>query len=302
MAQTNQSMAQRKIQDPMDDIARQARQGSVAAIIQTLNEQLADVGVRTRAVFADGVLQLLCEALTKEQREQPVLVAQIRQILEGIAPRNIRRVKINSRIVREQQLLWLEEIMRDPENQLLWSEEIILTKPNLFKQLAEGFKHQQSLPRKEPAFPNVYSRNLGQKKPFRRGILSGMGLTLLLMLVGWFLYDWWGLKLNAPRSTQSSNLTADPSQKPATSPTLVSSSASDPFVQAVRLAEQASIAGTTAQTSAQWLGLAAKWEQASDLMKQVKPNDPRYKTAQDRMKLYHKNSEAAQNQAKQKRS
>ncbi len=302
MAQTNQSMAQRKIQDPMDDIARQARQGSVAAIIQTLNEQLADVGVRTRAVFAAGVLQLLCEALTKDQLEQSVLVAQIRQILEEISPRNIRRVKINSRIVREQQLLWLEEIMRDPENQLLWSEEIILTKPNLFKQLAEGFKNQQSLPRKEPAFPNVYYRNLGRKRQFRRGILSGVGLSLILMLVGWFLYDWLGPKLNAPRPTQSSNSTADPSQKPATSPRLVSSSASDPFVQAVRLAEQASTSGRNAQTSAQWLSLAAKWEQASDLMKAVKPNDPRYKTAQDRMKLYHKNSEAAQNQARQKRS
>lgn len=302
MAQTNQSMAQRKIQDPMDDIARQARQGSVAAIIQTLNEQLADVGVRTRAVFAAGVLQLLCEALTKEQLEQSVLVTQIRQILEDIAPRNIRRVKINSRIVREQQLLWLEEIMRDPENQLLWSEEIILAKPNFFKQLAEGFKHQQNLPRKEPTFPNVYSRNLSQKRPFRRGILSGVGLSLILMLVGWLLYNWLGPKQNAPRPSQVSNSTADPSQKSATSPTLVSSSASDPFVKAVRLAEQASTAGRNAQTSAQWLGLAAKWEQASDLMKAVKPNDPRYKTAQDRMRLYHKNSEAAQNQARQKRS
>lgn len=302
MAQTNQSMAQRKIQDPMDDIARQARQGSVAAIIQTLNEQLADVGVRTRAVFAAGVLQLLCEALTKEQLEQSVLVAQIRQILEDIAPRNIRRVKINSRIVREQQLLWLEEIMRDPENQLLWSEDIILTKPNLFKQLTEGFKNQQSLPRKEPAFPNVSSHNLSRKRPFRRGILSGVGLSLILMLVSWLLFHWLGPKLNAPRPSQVSNSTADPSQKPATSPTLVSSSASEPFVQAVRLAEQASTAGRNAQTSAQWLGLAAKWEQASDLMKAVKPNDPRYKTAQDRMRLYHNNSEAAQNQARQKRS
>ncbi|HAJ60521.1 MAG TPA: hypothetical protein DCP31_15680, partial [Cyanobacteria bacterium UBA8543] len=64
------------------------------------------------------------------QLEQSVRVAQIRQILEDIAPRNIRRVRINSRIVREQQLLWLEEITRDPEHQLLWSEEIILTKPN----------------------------------------------------------------------------------------------------------------------------------------------------------------------------
>ena len=302
MAQSNQSMAQRKIQDPMDDIARQARQGSVAAIIQTLNEQLADVGVRTRAVFADGVLQLLCEALTKEQLDQSVRVAQIRQILEDIAPRNIRRVRINSRIVREQQLLWLEEIMRDPENQLLWSEEIILTKPNLFKQLAEGLKNQQSLPRKKPAFPTVSSHNPRRKSSFRRGILSGVGLSLLLILVGWFLYDWFRPKLNASKHTQLSNSLTDTSLKSATSPTLVSSSASDPFVQAVRLAEQASTAGTTAQTSAQWLGLAAKWEQASDLMKAVKPNDPRYKTAQDRMKLYHKNSEAAQNQARQKRS
>src|SRR3712207_5753258 len=123
--------------DPMDDIARQARQGSVAAIIQTLNERLADAGVRTRAVFADGVLQLLCEAALPEQLEQSVTVAQIKQILEEISPNNIRRVKINSRIVREQQLLWLEEIMRDPDNQLLWSEEIVLAKPNFFKQLLD---------------------------------------------------------------------------------------------------------------------------------------------------------------------
>src|ERR671932_2720775 len=91
--QSNQSMVLKNMRDPVDDIARQARQGSVAAIIQTLNEQLADVGVRTRAVFAAGVLQLLCEAATKEQLEQSVLIAQIRQILEDIAPRNIRRVK-----------------------------------------------------------------------------------------------------------------------------------------------------------------------------------------------------------------
>ncbi len=45
----------------VDDIARQARQGSVAAIIQILNDRLAEIGVRTRAVFADGVLQLLCD-------------------------------------------------------------------------------------------------------------------------------------------------------------------------------------------------------------------------------------------------
>src|SRR5919199_56521 len=189
MAQTNQSMAQRKIQDPMDDIARQARQGSVAAIIQTLNEQLADVGVRTRAVFAGGMLQLLCEAAIPEQLEQSVLVGKIRQILEEIAPRNIRRVKINSRIVREQQLLWLEEIMRDPENQLLWSEQIVLAKPNLFKQLLESRKNHQTTSRKKPTWPKGSSRYLREKNRYWRGIYSGVGLSLLLLFVGWLLHE-----------------------------------------------------------------------------------------------------------------
>jgi hypothetical protein len=68
------------------------------------------------------------------------------------------------------------------------------------------------------------------------------------------------------------------------------------------LAEQASVAGRTVQTPAQWLDVAAKWERASDFMSVVKPDDGRYKTAQDRMILYRKNSEVAQQKAKQKRS
>lgn len=44
--------------DRINDIAWQAHQGSVAAIIQLLNENLAHLGVRTRAVFSNGVLQL----------------------------------------------------------------------------------------------------------------------------------------------------------------------------------------------------------------------------------------------------
>jgi hypothetical protein len=297
-------MAQRtmRMRDPMDDIAKQARQGSVAAIIQTLNEQLADDGVRTRAMLADGVLQLLCEAATPEQLEQSVLVKRIRQILEGLAPRNIRRVKINSRIVREQQLLWLEEITRDPENQLLWSEEIILAKPALFKQLAEGFNSRQTAPRKNPAFPKISSQNLHKKSPYWRGVVGGVSLSLFLILIGWLLNERLNVKPNAQRSTQALNSTTSPSPKPALSPTPISSTASDPFVEAVRLAEQAATAGQTVQTSAQWLDLAAKWERAGDLMSTVKSEDRRYKTAQDRMTLYRKNSEAAQRQARQKRS
>ena len=110
--------------DSIDDIFRQARQGSVAAIIQILNEKLADSGVRTRAVLDHGVLQLLCEALSPEQLEQTPLVERIRQILQSISPRNIHRINVNSRLVREQQLMWLQEVQRDPDGQLLWSQEI----------------------------------------------------------------------------------------------------------------------------------------------------------------------------------
>ncbi|MHC5826972.1 MAG: hypothetical protein ACYT04_66665, partial [Nostoc sp.] len=81
--------------DRINDIAWQAHQGSVAAIIQLLNEKLAKSGVRTRAIFSDGVLQLLCEAARVEQLEQSPVVEQIQQILESIAPRQIRRVNIN---------------------------------------------------------------------------------------------------------------------------------------------------------------------------------------------------------------
>jgi hypothetical protein len=293
-------MAPRKMPDPMDDIAKQARQGSVAAIIQTLNEQLAEAGVRTRAVFADGALQLLCEAARPEQLEQSKLVAKVRQILEGIGPRNIRRVKINSRIVREQQLLWLEEIMRDPENQLLWSENIILAKPNLFKRIAEGVKDQQRTPRKEPAFPEVSSRIGRKKKSYRRGIISGVGFSLLLLLLGWLSYQWLSPKQNRQMAAQGQNSSTD-SSKQALTQKPRSNTASDSFAQAVRLAEQASTSSQNVKTAAQWLDVAAKWEQAADLMGAVQADDNRYKTAQGRMSLYRQNSEVAQKQAKLKR-
>lgn len=294
-------MVLKNMRDPMDDIAQQARQGSVAAIIQTLNEQLVDVGIRTRAVLADGILQLLCEAAIPEQLEQSVTVAKIKQILEEIAPRNIRRVKINSRIVREQQLLWLEEINRDPENQLLWSEEILLAKQNLFKRLVENRQNHQTAYRKKLSFPKTSSPYLKEKNPYWRGIVSGVGLSLLLLFLGWLLHEWLAPKLNPQTTSQVVNRNTNSSQTPEIAEPQLSSPAPDPFAQAVRLAEQAAMAGKTIQTSAQWLDVAAQWERASDLMKVVKPNDHRYQTAQDRMKLYRKNSEAAQKQATQRR-
>ncbi len=287
----------------MDDIARQAHQGSVAAIIQILNQKLADARIRTRAVFAEGVLQLLCEAALAEQLDRSVLVNQIRQILEGIDPRNIRRVRINSRIVREQQLLWLEEISRNPQ-ELLWSEEIVLKKPNPFQKVVRGLKNYQHLPQNKPIFPKVASRKLHENSRFGDNLVKGVGFSLLLIAVGWLVYAQWGSKPNTELATRTANSTGELPPKPATSPSPPSGSTptSDPFTEAVRLAIQAEAEGKNAQTAAQWLDLAAKWQRASDLMGAVKPEHQRYQIAQDRIALYRQNSEVAQARARQKQS
>lgn len=306
--------------NPMDDIARQARQGSVAAIIQVLNEKLTDSGVRTRAILAEGILQLLCEAPRLDQLEKPVLVNQVRQILESLQPRGIRRVRINSRIVREQQLLWLDEINRDPENQLLWSEEIRLSRLSPLQRLSQDWRTQKiesskSLPK------TANSLTLREKRQFFRGILGGTVLCLLLLIGGGLLYTRLGVGLlnqiqpGGLGETETSEATGtdlpplDSTDAP--TPTPVENEAlgsvpvtapEDPFAEAVRLAEQAAAEGQSAQSYADWLELATYWQRASDLMAQVAPEDGRYQTAQNRMQVYRQNSEAALQQAQSQRT
>lgn len=288
--------------DRINDIAWQAHQGSVAAIIQLLNDKLTKSGVRIRAVFADGVLQLLCEAANEEQLEQSSLVEQIQCILESIAPRNIRRIKINSRIVREQQLLWLTELERD--DQLLWTQEITLTQPNVLKRLIKDIQEakaelgQANLPDLSPL-----NNKVKQKKASKFKLRSAFALCLLLS-VGWIFYSQFGeqLKNLVQFDNQNSQATANTNAK---APKVLSDSfnsgaandGNDSFAAAVRLANQASASGKVAKNSTQWLELAAMWQRASDLMNAVPPDHSRYQEAKIRTQLYKKYSEAAQKEA-----
>jgi hypothetical protein len=308
-----------KMADRINDIAWQAHQGSVAAIIQILNEKLVASGVRTRAIFSDGVLQLLCEAPTVEQLEQSTTVQKIRQILESIAPRNIRRVNINSRIVREQQLLWLTEIYRDRDNQLLWSEEITLPQPNLLQQLINDFQErkesqtgiaQVSLPKPNSLRAVVFRRRHRNKnqnrllsknipnRSFLIGLLKASGLCLPFLLLVWCAYTW----LEGQQETFISAEASKPSSVKLQGSTLpatknISQPSDDPFAAAVRIANQASALGKTATTSQQRLDLGAKWQKASDLMSQVPPNHSRYQEAQTRIQLYKQYAEASKSLA-----
>lgn len=285
----------------IDDIARQAREGSVASIIQILNDQLAHVGVRARAVFASGILQLLCEAATPQLLEQSSLVDRIREILENLSPRNIRRVNINSRLVREHQLLWLEEISRDPENQLLWSQEIKLRKPNLFKRLAAAHHERQAEGKR--ALPRIAAPRSMKQPRLKGGIVGSVSLSVLLLAAVATIYK--GLNSPVPNSTAATTqAVASPTSSEATPAVKTSqenaNSAVDSFSQAVRVAEQAATEGKTAQSRENWLLVAAKWQQASDLMATVPPNHPRYATAANRTLLYRQNSDKAQQEAQNK--
>ncbi|WP_413200043.1 hypothetical protein [Nostoc piscinale] len=297
--------------DRINDIAWQAHQGSVAAIIQLLNEKLADSGVRTRAIFADGVLQLLCEASKIEQLEQSTLVEQIQKILESIAPRNIHRININSRIVREEQLLWLKEISLDPQNQLLWSQEITLAQPHIVKQLIQDFTQatthltQSNLLKTQSARNSVLiNRNKYRYLPKTR-IPTVVSIGFMLLL-GWLVYAQLGdrLKILVQLETPKPVTTTKPKENKPVAPVNNAQNnlgdpeeVNDPFGSAVRIANQATINGKTATTSIQWLDLAAKWQRASDLMAAVPPNHTRYREAQIRTELYRKYSEAAQKEA-----
>ncbi|KPQ34615.1 MAG: Protein of unknown function (DUF2582) [Phormidesmis priestleyi Ana] len=170
--------------NPATETFGQARQGSVAAIIQVLNEQLSTLGIRTRAVVADGMLQLLCEAASPEQLTKDTVVERVRTELETISPQRIKKVKINSRIVREDQLLWLEEINRDPENALLWSEVITLKRPFFVKRWIRDRHLKPAGPIfKDISEPEPTSSSLISK------IIGGSSLALLLLAAGWLFRD-----------------------------------------------------------------------------------------------------------------
>ncbi|VXD17336.1 conserved hypothetical protein [Planktothrix serta PCC 8927] len=274
----------------MNDIAKQAHNGRVPAIIQIINQQMTDLGVRTRAVFTHDVLQLLCEAKNPESLDKSTIVTQIREILESISPRNIRRVRINSRILKEQQLLWLENITQDPEDQLLWSEDIILKKPNIFKQWDKRIPSQNAK-NNQPIFNNLSSTSPPEKRQFPLNLIVAVAVSLVLGLMGFFLYNELQFQLfNTLQSNKKNNVEVSPSS-------LQTLSSKEQFTQAVKLATEASAEGKVADTRQEWLEIAQKWQQAADYMAKVSPDFERYKIAQDRAPLYRRNQEQAQQKA-----
>lgn len=315
--------------NPVTETLGQARQGSVAAIIQVFNERLADSGIRTRAIIDSGILQLLCEATSPDRLEKTAVVEKVRQVLETIGSHHIKKVKINSRIVKEEQLLWLDEISKDPENTLLWSEVITLKQPFFIQRWIRDHELTPKAPFLER---NTQATTLDGFSSKLLGVGS-IGIGAIVLVTGWTFRE---NILQAPQGkpaleiakTEVTDSKSAPAKTTATTEPIPTSDAAvrasdtplptvsltaetlatrpesdqpasgsgdsiDAFTAAVRIAQKASIDGQTAATAAEWLDLAARWQRAADLMAQIPPDLEQYVIAQDRVNTYSANSKTA---------
>ncbi|NJL45013.1 MAG: hypothetical protein HC922_03250 [Leptolyngbyaceae cyanobacterium SM2_3_12] len=213
----------------------------------------------------------------------------MRHVLESIGPRGVTKVNINGRIVQEQQLLWLDDIKRDPNNSLLWSEPITLKRPNLAVRVWQDLR----APRQRNPFLDDMPKKKGasSRSAFWRGIVGGASLSLLLLMVGWATQDWLGINFVSMLSWGNGNPGREATPTPAVPPD------QDPFVLAVRIAQESVEDGKSASTAADWLDLAVRWQRASDLMAEVPPEDDRYPIAQDRIATYANNKALAVKEA-----
>ncbi|NJN31655.1 MAG: hypothetical protein HC824_15465 [Synechococcales cyanobacterium RM1_1_8] len=260
------------------DVFDQARSGSITAIIQVLNEHLAEAGVRTRAMGEGGMLQILCEASHRQQLLEGNLAPQIQQILNEISPWGISRARIYCRIVQEQKLLWLKEVKDEPES-LLWTKDIRLNPPPLAHRVWGDWVRSREKS-KQRALSRL--REGGKKtRNFNWAVVASLVAAIAAGSVALLSFVLWSGRELPTVSLQAASSQPEPVAK------------LDPFAEAVRIAEQAGKDGKVASTSAEWLDLAARWQKASDYMAQVGEDDERYGAAQERVASYKNNSDAA---------
>lgn len=103
-------------------------------------------------------------------------------------------------------------------------------------------------------------------------VLGGVSTTVLLLWLSWTTFDRY---ISNPAATR---------------PGVNVSFQDDAYAQALRIAQTATFAGKTANSSQEWFAIAGQWQQAAELLTIVPKTDRRYKAAQTRLKLYRSNT------------
>ncbi|MGB2924202.1 MAG: hypothetical protein WBB82_02775 [Limnothrix sp.] len=272
----------------MENITQRAQQGSIKAIMQILNQQLRDVGVSTRVVLGvNGILEILCEAGHPENLDKGKIVDCIQRNLDHLSPRTFQKVHIQSCLTNNTQSLWVATLSQKERRKLLWSEHISIHHQTFFQRVSKSLGLEASAKKLAKAArlrKDQASLNRIWQGDRRVWLVVG---AIAAASMGWMMRDWSLLK--AQQQTQIINEnTETQSQNSATTPTDF-----DAFNQSVRLATQAAAGGQNATTYSEWVDLANRWQQASDLMKLVPQAHPRYTEAQERVLSYRQNSEVA---------
>lgn len=276
----------------MDNITQLAHQGSIKAIMQILNQQLRDAGINTKIASGDhGVLEILCEAGHPENLDKQRIVDCIQRSLDQIAPRTFRKVHIQSRLTNDTQALWVSTLSQKERRKLIWSEDICINRISLFQKALKSLGIQSlAKPSAKKSKRAKLKNNVDQWLKGDRQIWVIMG-AIAAVSVGWAARDWALLKTQVQLQA-----TTNPAQNVPRDPGSILDF--DAFNQSVRLATQAANGGKTATTYGEWLDLANRWQQASDLMKRIPQDHPRYTEAQERILSYRQNSEVALAKAK----
>jgi hypothetical protein len=102
-----------------------------------------------------------------------------------------------------------------------------------------------------------------------------------------------------PTEAKPAPTQAPSAETPKTDSSAPAVSANDPFPEAVRKAISAAQLTQTASTPEEWDQVAADWQSAIDLMQSVPDSNPKYSVAQQRVPVYQKNLQYAQNRAGQ---
>ncbi|AFY38052.1 hypothetical protein Lepto7376_1718 [[Leptolyngbya] sp. PCC 7376] len=284
----------------MKSLTRLAHQGNVKAIMEILNKQLQEAGVNTRvALGANGILEILCEAGHPENLDKKIIVRRIQHSLDQLSPRPFRQVHIQSCLTNDVQSLWVSTLSCDARRKLLWSENIqIQHRPWLNRLLRRWgikppkrfLKFKRRRARLNSSQVSNSSKSAEQQtsplvtfSPQQQLIMGAIAIGF----IGWFSHDWWELKMQVQQNT-STVTSVTQNKEIGTNDQNI-----EPFNQAVRLANQAVEEGQSATTYGEWLDLANRWQQASELMELVAPNHPRYAEAQERVLSYRQNSEVA---------